>query len=616
MNDKIKELLNRPGNEDRKKNYEDTLKKHKELSEADIDENGMKKLKKGTIPEETRLELERIALVQQQDKLKAEQYRQERIQRARAAMAEKKKNDPAWNYTIQSKDDSETESDEEDDRSTARRTVDAVGSGVGAVTSRLGSGLSALASYVTGSKDAEADAIAKKKQADKEREEAEAAKRMIAEKLRKTKADAAERERLEKQLQEQEAARQKAQRDAEAAERAAEQAIREKMENERQARLAAADERRKQEALVQEQRRKAAEAAAEAERKRKAAAAAEAERKRKADEEAKRKMLQEQAELAKKAAAAKSAQTSSVNPNVQKLIDLYGENSAIKKSGGFGPTAYVDYPLKTLMDNGSAPGMDNQVAAAKRVVGAAANNDVRKGGLNVGDMRIFLYGYSGNRGLWMGAEMQPDGTPYTSLENFNKNKKTSSVICRERLRKLVNEAQAGRLLKAEKEIDSEGPTPERPVDDNREQNLSQIPQSPPFKPQVKREAPPAPKKASGSRTIKGRPAEYWQGRLDKAPDKAKALRLILKGMGLKSPKSKVEMREKIQDAIDGKIPTTSLMDSGIDLDYSLSCHRDKKKKNEVMLSGYDSEGDELTKPTAMICPTLGLADRKLMELIV
>ena len=37
---------------------------------------------------------------------------------------------------------------------------------------------------------------------------------------------------------------------------------------------------------------------------------------------------------------------------------------------------------------------------------------------------------------------------------------------------------------------------------------------------------------------------------------------------------------------------------------------------EVMLEGYDSENELLTKPVERICPTLGLADRKMQELSI
>jgi hypothetical protein len=47
---------------------------------------------------------------------------------------------------------------------------------------------------------------------------------------------------------------------------------------------------------------------------------------------------------------------------------------------------------------------------------------------------------------------------------------------------------------------------------------------------------------------------------------------------------------------------------------------DKMKKRstglEIMLEGYDSENELLSKPVAKICPTLGLAERKMAELII
>ena len=38
--------------------------------------------------------------------------------------------------------------------------------------------------------------------------------------------------------------------------------------------------------------------------------------------------------------------------------------------------------------------------------------------------------------------------------------------------------------------------------------------------------------------------------------------------------------------------------------------------NSIMLDGYDSEGEMLTKPVEKICPTMGLSERKFTQLIL
>lgn len=512
-----------------------------------------------------------------------------KVARARASLP--RKEDPFRKFDYTPKKVIDLTEPEKDDRSTARKAAEAVSSGVGAVaggiTSRIGSGFSALYSAVAGAKDAEAEALEKAKKAEAERLRHEAEERKIAEKLRKTKADAAERKRLEQELRDQEAAKLKAQREAEAAERAAEQARRDKEAKKRTAERAEAEEKRKQQALVEEQRRKAA--------------AEEVERKRKADEAERKRMMEERAELAKKAAAAQSAQTSSVNPNVKKLIALYGEESEFADASG--TIAYGNWPLLTLqkLSEGS-----NDVEAAEKVLAAANGKSRKDGGLNTPEMRAFLYGISKRNRAFVttfnyGAVVNSDGSPVKddSLEKKHKSgvsSKKPAILAR--IKELVAAASRGERIK--EPVDPKGPTPVRPVAGREEPNLSEIPQK----------TKPAPTDAPKKSKKKSAFAKRYDEIKDQKGNYRK-LQTLAKDMGVGGKGKATEIKKRIEEGIRrGK-----LMDAGIDLDYSLSCHRDKKKK-EVMLSGYDSEGDELIKPTAMICPSLGLADRKLMELIV
>lgn len=599
LNDKIKELLNRPGNEERKKKYEDKVKEQKELSNVEIDEKGMKKLKKRPLPEETRLELERIALVQQQDKLKAEQYRQERIQRARAAMAEKRKNDPAWNYTIQTKEDSETESDEEDNRNIVSRAASRT-------TATVTGAAASAYNYLFGEKDEQARLEEERKKKEDEAEAARQATLRIQQQMLESRNNAEALAKTQEELRRQQEITRKKEEEARESARKLEEEKRKKAEaarelKEQQQREA---QRKKELQLQQQQQQRERDAKKAAE---------ERERKLKADDAERKRMLEEQAELAKKAAAAQSAQAAKANvpPDVQAVVDLYGENSAIANNAWTG----VDYPLRRLIDNYKTKANPNkpltkhptnEIEAATKVVNAATLGGADKGGLNKPEMFVFLYGVDGNTGFYMGAEMQPDGTPFTNKENYVKGTQLDSNSLRDKIRKLVSEARAGRLLKAEKEMDSEGPTPVRPVGGREEPNLTQIQQTP-----VKQKTKPA----STNAPKKSKKKSAFAKRYDEIKDQKgnyRKLQTLAKDMGVGGKGKATEIKKRIEEGIRrGK-----LMDSGIDLDYSLSCHRDKKKKGEVMLTGYDSEGDELTKPTGLICPTLGLADRKLMELIV
>ena len=515
-----------------------------------------------------------------------------KVARAKASLPMKKDPFRTFDYTPKKVIDLTKPTD---DRSTARKVgsavvggvasgAGAVASGVGTVASGISSGLSAGVSWLVGSKDAETAALEKKRKADDKRDKEKAEQRALEQKLAKTKADGEARRKVEAELKAQRERTRKAEQDAKASADAAAEETRKKEQKKREVALAAAEEQRKQEELTRK-------------------AAADAERKRIADEAERKKMLDEQAELAKKAAAAKSAP---VPPDVQQtanlIVDLYGKNSDIANNAWMG----VDYPLRRLLDNYTATNSDpkkpikepptNDMEAAIRVANAVnpATKTHAKGGLNADDIFVFLYGYKGNTGFYMGAIMQNDGTPFTN-DSYLKEADTSSNAVREKLRLLVIDARAGRTNRA----------------------LASAAPAPAVTPKKKKAAPvvpPAPKKApapaSGGSDFGSRYDDIMANK--SGTEQYNALLKLHRDMQLKGKKRKDLVIKRIKKKL-GK----ALMDSGIDLDYSLSlsCHRDKKKK-EVMLTGYDSEGDELIKPTALICPTLGLADRKKLELIV